>query len=44
MDANINIPQEVRKEIEDFAAEVERRSRDNIDENGFCVICLILKN
>ncbi len=35
MDAKINIPQEVRKEIEDFAAEVERRSRDNIDENGF---------
>ncbi len=35
MDAKINIPKEVRKEIEDFAAEVERRSRDNIDENGF---------
>ncbi len=35
MDAKIDIPKEVRKEIEEFAAEVERRSRDNIDENGF---------
>ena len=35
MDAKINIPQEVREEIENFAAEVERRSRENINENGF---------
>ena len=35
MDVKKKIPQEIRKEIESFAAEVERRSRENIDENGF---------
>ena len=35
MDLKVNIPAEVRREIEEFTAEVERRNRGEVDENDF---------
>tara|TARA_B100000686_G_scaffold353297_1_gene458334 strand:+ start:848 stop:3220 length:2373 start_codon:yes stop_codon:yes gene_type:complete len=35
MDAKVDIPPEIRREIEEFTAEVERRNRGEVDENDF---------
>ena len=35
MDANVNIPPEIRREIEEFTSEIERRNRGEGDENNF---------
>lgn len=35
MDAKIKIPPEVRREIEEFEAEIERRNREDVNENDF---------
>ena len=35
MDAKINIPPEIRREIEEFEAEIERRNREDVGENDF---------